>query len=148
MNRKIIQLSVVSLMLLFVGDIYANDEKKTTLEVKDRPVDDAVKTVVKEDSIKGGEKKKDKQHQDNILLKELGKTYQINRKGLNYPPYRCYIYHADKSSSEIGIIDGSTISFTINKSQLVIGDTIVVTNNQDTGDKNYPKMPIEWIEIK
>jgi len=147
MKRKIIQLSVVSLMLLFVGNIYANDDKKATLEVKDRPVDDAVKTVVKEDSIKGGEKKKDKQHQDNILLKELGKTYQINRKGLNYPPYRCYIYHADKSSSEIGIIDGSSISFTINKSQLAEGDTIIVTNNQDTGDKNYPKMIIEWIEV-
>ena len=98
--------------------------------------------------MKGGEKKKDEEYENNVSLKDLGSTYQINRKGLNYPPYRCYIHHADKSSSEIGVIDSSTISFTINKSQLVVGDTITVTNNQDTGDKNFPKIPIEWIEIK
>jgi hypothetical protein len=147
MNKMLLNLTLTSFMLLSTT-LYADNKNTKAIDTKEKPVDEALEHKPKEDSVKGGEKKRDKQHEDEISLKDLGKTYQINRKGLNYPPYRCYIYHADKSRSQIGIINSRTISFTINKSQLKVGDTIVVANNQDTGDKNHPKNPIEWIEVK
>ena len=160
MKKQVIKLSVVGLILLLSANIYASNEKEI-LEIKDRPVDDAVKTVVKEDTIqykyklkedtiKGGDKLKDHYYDIKISLKSIKGSYKINRKDLLFPPYRCFIYHNGGKETEIGIIDKSSIYFEIKKSLLNVGDIILVTNKLDINSKNNPikKMIIEEIEIK
>jgi len=149
MKKQAIKLSVVGLILLLSANIYASNEKEI-LEIKDRPVDDAVKTVVKEDTIKGGDKLEDHYYDIKISLKSIKGSYKINRKDLLFPPYRCFIYHNGGKETEIGIIDKSSIYFEIKKSLLNVGDIILVTNKLDINSKNNPikKMIIEEIEIK
>jgi hypothetical protein len=153
MKKTILSLTV-AIGVLFIGNnLIANNndikELEKTSKVKKPPiVDEAQQNRPKEDSTKGAEKKEDKLNDTNVSLSTIKDVYKISRKGLNKPPYRCYIYHADKSSSEIGVINSSTILFTINKSQLVVGDTIVVTNSEDTDNKEFPKFIVEWIEVK
>ena len=149
MKKQVIKLSVVGLILLLSANIYASNEKEI-LEIKDRPVDDAVKTVVKEDTIKGGDKLEDHYYDIKISLKSIKGSYKINRKDLLFPPYRCFIYHNGGKETEIGIIDKSSIYFEIKKSLLNVGDIILVTNKLDINSKNNPikKMIIEEIEIK
>jgi len=149
MKKQVIKLSVVGLILLLSANIYASNEKEI-LEIKDRPVDDAVKTVVKEDTIKGGDKLEDHYYDIKISLKSIKGSYKISRKDLLFPPYRCFIYHNGGKETEIGIIDKSSIYFEIKKSLLNVGDIILVTNKLDINSKNNPikKMIIEEIEIK
>lgn len=149
MKKQVIKLSVVGLILLLSANIYASNEKEI-LEIKDRPVDDAVKTVVKEDTIKGGDKLEDHYYDIKISLKSIKGSYKISRKDLLFPPYRCFIYHNGGKETEIGIIDKSSIYFEIKKSLLNVGDIILVTNKLDIDSKNNPikKMIIEEIEIK
>lgn len=148
MKKQVIKLSVVGLILLLSANIYASNEKEI-LEIKDRPVDDAVKTVVKEDTIKGGDKLEDHYYDIKISLKSIKGSYKISRKDLLFPPYRCFIYHNGGKETEIGIIDKSSIYFEIKKSLLNVGDIILVTNKLDINSKNNPikKMIIEEIEI-
>jgi len=145
MKKTILSLTV-AIGAIFIGNnLIANNTKKPPI------VDEAQQNKPKEDSVKGAEKKEvkeDKLNDKNVSLSTIKDVYKIRRKGLNEPPYRCYIYHADKSSSEIGVINSSTILFTINKSQLVVGDTIVVTNSEDTDNGDFPKFIIEWVEVK
>ena len=148
MNKMLLNLTITSFMLLSTT-LYADNKNTKAIDTKEKPVDEALENKPKEDSVKGGEKKKDEPSPDKIIvLKDLEKNYNVSKKGLNLPPYRCFIYHADKNSSEIGISNALAFSFTINKSQLVVGDTIVVTNNQDTDNKDIPKFIIEWVEVK
>jgi len=155
MKKMILKLSLVSFLLLLGTDVSANNDKTKEITEIDKKikggtiVDEAFETKPIIDTIKGGGKPKDIANDTNISLASIKENYQISRKDLNYPPYRCYIYHANKSSSEIGVSHDSNISFTIEKSQLIEGDTIVVTNNQTVkGNKNFPMFIIEWIEIK
>lgn len=147
MKKNIVKLSLLSLMLLFVGSVYASDEKKDIGEVKDRPVDDAIKTVVKEDTIKGGDKIIDSYHSEKISLSTIDKVYQIKRNNLNFPPYRCFIYHTNKKITEIGITNGSKIDFKIKKSLLSEGDIIIVTNKLVVKSNPFGKFILEEIEF-
>ena len=154
MQKTVLKLTLLIGFVLIGSNLVASDDKVKGVEkiskVKKPPiVDEAQKDKPKEDSVKGGGKSKDISNESNISLSTIKDVYQIKREGLKNPPYRCYIYHADKSKSEIGIIDDSTISFTINKSKLVVGDTIVVTNSQKMKkDKEFPKFIIEWVEVQ
>jgi len=94
--KRNIKLSLLGLMFLVVGSVYASNEKNIE-EVKDRPVDDAVKTVVKEDTIKGGDKLQDSYHEAKISLSTIDKVYQIKRDNLYFPPYKCFIYHKENN---------------------------------------------------
>ena len=84
-----------------------------------------------------------------VPLASIKESYQISRKNLNFPPYRCFIYHDDGNETEIGTNNESFIDFKINKSLLKVGDTIVVTNKLDFIDDNHPikKEIVEQIEI-
>ena len=147
MKKNIVKLSLLSLMLLFVGSAYAS-EKKDIGEVKDRPVDDAVKTVVKEDTIKGGGKLEDTYHDDKkILLSTVNKVYHVKRNNLHFPPYKCYIYHTNKKITEIGTINDFKIDFKIKKSLLSVGDIIVVTNKLVVRGNPFGKLVIEEIKV-
>lgn len=144
MKNKIFKLSLV---FLFIGNIYASNETKNTEEVKNRPVDDAIKTVVKEDSIKGGDKLKDSYHYEKVSLLSLDKVYQIKRDNLNFPPYKCFIYDSKENQIEIGTVNDSKIDFKIQKSLLSVGDTIIVTNKLEVKSNPFGKFIIEEIEI-
>ena len=144
----------LSLIFLFVGSIYASDEKKdipiddaNKIVVKAIPVDDAVKTVVKEDSIKGGDKLEDSYNDEKILLSTIDKVYQLKRDNLYFPPYRCFIYHTNEKITKIGTINNSKIDFKIQKSLLSVGDIIVVTNNLVVKGNPFGQVVVEEIEI-
>jgi len=148
MNRQMVKLSIVGLIILLSSNIYASSEKEM-LEVKDRPVDDAKEMLVKADTIKGGGKLKDHYHDIKISLKSIKESYQISRKDLLFPPYRCFIYHDGGKETEIGTSNTSVINFKINKSLLSVGDTILLTNNQNSENENNPikKIVVEEILI-
>ena len=162
MNRQIIKLSIAGLIFLLSANIYASNEKemlevkdrpiddaKEMIEVKDRPVDDAKEMLVKADTIKGGDASKDHYHEIKISLKSIKEGYQISRKDLLFPPYRCFIYHDGGTETEIETSNTSVIDFKVNKSLLTGGDYILVTNALDVKDKNNPikKFVIEEILI-
>jgi len=142
MKNAILKLTLFLGFILIASGLIASDTKKPPV------IDEAQQNKPKEDTIKGGDKIKDISNDKNISLANIKSVYTIKRKGLNFPPYKCYVYHADKSSTQIGTIDKSVISFTIKKSQLAVGDTIIVENSEDTGDNKFPKFIIEWVEVK
>jgi hypothetical protein len=147
MKKNIVKLSFLSLIFLFTESIYASDEIKDIGEVKDRPVDDAIKIVVKEDTIKGGDKLKDSYHDEKVSLSTIDKVYQIERDNLYFPPYRCLIYHSNEKITEIGIMNDSKINFKIPKSLLSVGDIIVVTNKLVVRGNPFGQFLVEEIEI-
>jgi len=155
MKKTILKSSLVGFMLLGTN-IFANTDKTkelTEIEKKIKggttTVDEAFEKKPIEDSTKGGGKSKDKVHDINISLASIKECYQISRKDLSFPPYRCFIYHDDGNETEIGTSNESFIDFKIKKSLLQVGDTIVVTNNLDFNDDNHPikKEIVEQIEI-
>jgi len=145
MKRNIVKLNLLGLMFLLIGNVYASNEKN--IEVKDRPVDDAIKTIVKEDTIKGGDKLQDSYHEEKISLSTIDKIYQIKRDNLYFPPYRCFIYHKNEKITEIGIINDSKIDFQIKKSLLSEGDYILVTSNLKVKGNPFGKFVVEEIEV-
>lgn len=147
MKKNIVKLTLVSLILLFMGSVYASDEKKNIGEVESIPVDDAIKTVVKEDTIKGGDKLKDSYHDEKISLLTIDKVYRIERDNLYFPPYRCFIYHTNEKTTEIGTINDSKIAFEIKKSLLSVEDIIVVTNKLVVKGNPFGKFIVEEIEV-
>ena len=142
MKKQILKLSMLGLMLLFLNTAYGIDENK-------KPVDEALEYTPKEDTIKGGDKLTDSYNDEKISLSNIDKNYIIERKDLNFPPYKCFIYHLDGTETEIGTINDSKINFKIKKSLLSVGDIILVTNLLDVTDKKNPfkKFIIEEVEI-
>lgn len=145
MNKKII----LGMMLLFVNGAYATNENKKPVEIHEKPVDEALENKPKEDSIKGGDKLKDKYHDEKISLSSIKDNYKIERNDLNFPPYKCFIYHPNTKTTEIGTSDASKIDFKIKKSLLKIGDIILVTNSLNVTNPNNPfgKFIVEEIEV-
>jgi len=155
MEKTILKLSLVGFMLLSINTFAVTDKSKEITEVNKKitggsgTVDEAFEKKPIEDSTKGGGKSKDKVHDINISLASIKESYQISRKDLSFPPYRCFIYHDEGNETEIGTSNESFIDFKIKKSLLQVDDTIVVTNNIDFNDDNYPikKEIVEQIEI-
>jgi hypothetical protein len=155
MKKTILKLSLVSFMLFGTNTFADTDKTKEMTEVDKKikggttTVDEALETKPINDGIKGGGKSKDKIHDINVSLASIKESYQISRKNLNFPPYRCFIYHDDGNETEIGTSNEFFIDFKINKSLLKVGDTIVVTNKLDFIDENHPikKEIVEQIEI-
>jgi hypothetical protein len=155
MKKTILKLSLVSFMLFGTNTFADTDKTKKMTEVDKKikggttTVDEALETKPINDGIKGGGKSKDKIHDINVSLASIKESYQISRKNLNFPPYRCFIYHDDGNETEIGTSNEFFIDFKINKSLLKVGDTIVVTNKLDFIDENHPikKEIVEQIEI-
>ena len=145
MKKKII----LGMMLLFVNGAYATNENKKPVEIHEKPVDEALEHKPKEDSIKGGDKLKDKYHEAEISLSTIQDSYKLERSDLNFPPYKCFIYHPNKKITEIGTSNVSKINFKIKKSLLKIGDIIVVTNSLNVIHKDNPfgKFVIEAIQV-
>ena len=152
MNKRLATLALTTLVLLFASNLSANDEKKkeiTKLEIPKKPVDEAQEDKPTKDTVKGGDKTKDKSSKPKkISLSTLKESYNIKRSNLHFPPYRCFIYHENGTETEIGTSSDLSIDFNIKKSLLNIGDTIVVTNALDVHIKHpIKKVIIEQIEI-
>ena len=143
-TTTILKLTTLSLMLLFTNNSWA---KEIT---NGKPIiDDAHGKKDKEDTPKGGDGLKDEYRDKNISLSTLKSSYHIQRKDLLFPPYRCFIYHADDKQTEISTSNSTTIDFTINKSLLTVGDIILVTNSIDVESINsVKKLVIEEISIR
>ena len=141
-TTTILKLTTLSLMLLFTNNSWA---KEIT---NGKPIiDDAYGKKPKTDTIKGGDGLKDEYKEKNISLSTLKSSYHIQRKDLLFPPYQCFIYHTDGKQTEIGTSNSTTIDFTIDKSLLTVGDTIVVTNRLNAINP-LGKFVIEEIAIK
>ena len=144
---------VLSLMALLTIDSFA-DESKTKkenlkiVEVKEKPVDEALENSPKEDTIKGGGKVEDTYHYKEIFLSKIDKNYRIIRENLHFPPYRCFIYHSNNGSQEdiIKDINSSKIDITIPKDKLKVGDRIFIINNLEANNI-FKKFVVEEIEI-
>jgi len=155
MKETILKLTLVGFMLLSINTFADTDKTKEIIDIDKKikggtsPVDEALEKKPIDDTIKGGGKSKDKVHDINISLSNIKDSYLISRKNLNFPPYRCFIYHDDGNETEIGTSNESFINFKIKKSLLKVGDTIVVTNKLDYIDDDYPikKEIVEQIEI-
>jgi len=147
MNKKIVKLSILVLLLTHVS--YATNENKNPTEVNEKPVDEALEHKPKEDSIKGGDKLKDKYHEAEISLSTIEDSYKLERSDLNFPPYKCFIYHPNTKITEIGTSNSSKIDFEIKKSLLKDRDIIVVTNSLNVIHKDNPfgKFVIEAIQV-
>lgn len=153
MKKTILKLSLVG--FIFIGINTFADKTKEMTEITKKitggttTVDDALEAKPIYDGTKGGGKSEDKVHDINISLASINESYQISRKDLHFPPYRCFIYHDDGNETEIGTSNESFIDFKIKKSLLKIDDTIVVTNKLDFNDDNHPikKEIVEQIEI-
>ena len=144
-------LTLLSLILLFSSNTFANNDKskeivETSEKVKPKIIDEAEKDTPKKDSIKGGGKLQDIIRDINVSLSNIKEFYKVNRKDLHYPPYKCFIHHINDINTEIGISNNSTMSFKIKKSSLKVGDVIVVTNNIKNNSP-FKQVIIEWIEI-
>ena len=147
MNKKIVKLSI--LVLLLTHATYATNENKNPTEVNEKPVDEALEHKPKKDTIKGSDKLTDKYHEAEISLSSIKGNYKIERNDLNFPPYKCFIYHPNTKITEIGTSNASKINFKIKKSLLKIGDIIVVTNSLNVIHKDNPfgKFVIEAIQV-
>jgi len=152
MKKTIFKLSLVSAVVLFTGNLFADNDKmkeitETHAKIKPTIVDEAHEKLPKISPIKSGGESEDIANDANVSLSILKESYQISRKDLFFPPYRCFIYTSKKKQIDIGISDKTTIDFKIDKSSLSVGDTIVVTNSLDN-NSFFGKFIIEWIEIK
>ena len=155
MEKTVLKLSLVGFMLIGVNTFADTDKTKEMTEIKKKikggttTIDEANENKPKENTIKGGGKSEDKLHDINISLASIKESYTISSEDLKLPPYRCFIYHDDGSETEIGTSNKSSIDFKIKKSLLKVGDTIVVTNNININDDDFPikKEIVEQIEI-
>ena len=152
MNKTLLKLSSVTLILLLLGtNSFAEDEKKKDITIikkldDGRTVDDAVAQTKEEDTIKGGDKLKDEEVNATIKLSSIKNNVSIERSGLNYPPYRCFIYRNGKEI-DIGTTQETSFTFTIDKSLLKVGDEILITNRLDSTGSISKKI-IHDIEIR
>jgi len=141
------------LPILFISTIYllATPSIEQHQRLEGKPVDEGHKLVHKKDTTKGTKDINNSYQYQEQSLKEIKDDFIIQRENITHAPFT--LLHYDVKTQKITTLDkekklSNTISFSVSKSALEIGDRILVINNRNSKAKQAPKGKEVIIEIE
>jgi hypothetical protein len=137
-KMKILKLLLLSTTLLSTVTLLAQTVEPQTIEkVKTtgtKPVDEGVKLVHQEDTIKGSTDANNSYEYKELSFKTMKSSVYIKRDKLSHAPFKCL--HYDGKTKKITTIKEeqvniNSINFQVDTSILKVGDRILIINNKE-----------------